>query len=45
MINHMCFPDPLPVMGVRKGRFNQDAPVMLHFELDGDGWHFDKLIH
>lgn len=44
-INHQCFMDPLPLMGVRKGKFNQDASPMLHFTLEGDGWHFDKLVH
>jgi hypothetical protein len=44
-INHLCFPDPLPIMGVRKGKFNQDALVTLHFSLDNEGWHFDNLIH
>lgn len=44
-INHPCFTDPLPVMGVKKGKFNQDASPMLHFALENDGWHFDKVIH
>lgn len=44
-INHACFTDPLPLMGVRKGKFSQDAPVVLHYSLENDGWHFDKLTH
>ncbi len=44
-INHACFPDPLPLMGVRKGKFSQDALITLHYTLENDGWHFDKLIH
>jgi hypothetical protein len=44
-INHPCFMDPLPLMGVRKGRFSQDAPTLLHFTLENDGWHFDRLVH
>ena len=44
-IDHQCFNEPLPVMGVRKGRFNQDVPPTLAYTLDGKGWHFDKLIH
>ncbi len=45
IIPHMCFPDPLPVMGVRKGRFTQDANPILQFNLLADGWHFTKLVH
>ncbi len=44
-INHPCFMDPLPVMGVKKGKFNQDAMPFLHFTLENDGWHFDKVVH
>jgi hypothetical protein len=45
IIPHMCFPDALPVLGVRKGRFNQDAPPVMQFRLMQDGWHFTKLVH
>jgi hypothetical protein len=44
-IPHMCFSDPLPVLGVRKGAFTQDALPVLQFRLLQDGWHFTKLIH
>lgn len=45
IIPQTCFTDPLPVMGVRKGRFNQDVNPIIHFKLLDDGWHFDKLVH
>jgi hypothetical protein len=45
IIPHMCFPDPLPILGVRKGRFSQDALPVLEFRLLNDGWHFSKLVH
>lgn len=45
IIPQSCFSDPLPLMGVRKGKFAQDAPMTIHFKLLDDGWHFDKLIH
>lgn len=45
VIPQTCFSDPLPVMGVRKGRFSQDALPVMQFRLLQDGWHFTKLIH
>jgi hypothetical protein len=43
-IDNACFPNPLPIMGLRKGQFSQDYnPVML-FRLDG-GWQLDRLVH
>jgi hypothetical protein len=40
-----CFSDLLPVLGVRKGRFSQEAFPVIQFHLDNDGWHFVKLVH
>lgn len=45
VVNHSCFADPLPLMGVKKGKFNQDALPLMRFTQEADGWHFDKLIH
>ena len=45
IINHSCFSDSLPVLGVRKGKFTQDAPPVMEFRLDDKGWHFVKLVH
>jgi hypothetical protein len=45
IIQHACFPQPLPVMGVKHGRFSQDVLPTMHFKLDVDGWRFDGLIH
>lgn len=45
IIPHMCFSDPLPILGVRKGRFSQDANPVMEFHLLDDGWHFTKLVH
>jgi hypothetical protein len=44
-INHPCFAEPLPMMGVKKGKFNEDSLPVLHYTLENDGWRFDKLIH
>jgi hypothetical protein len=45
IIPHMCFADPLPVLGVRKGHFTSDVPPVMQFRLLQDGWHFTKLVH
>jgi len=45
-IDNVCFPQPLPLMGVRHGNFNADAPVVFHFHFDdATGWHADKIVH
>ncbi len=33
IIPHMCFSDPLPVLGVRKGTFSQDINPVLQFKI------------
>jgi hypothetical protein len=43
-IDHACFPNPLPIMGLRKGQFSQDYNPVLLFRLDG-GWQMDRFIH
>ena len=44
-IQHTCFPNPLPIMGVKKGNFQPDIPVSFLFRLREDGWHAEKLLH
>lgn len=44
-ISNPCFPDPLPVLGVRKGKFSEDAQPIMRYELLKDGWHYVKLVH
>ena len=44
-IPHACFPNPLPLMGVKRGNFREDTPPSFLFRLSGDGWHFEKLMH
>jgi len=44
-IPHACFPNPLPLMGVKRGNFREDTPPSFLFRLTGDGWHFEKLMH
>jgi hypothetical protein len=45
IIPNTCFSDPLPILGVRKGRFSQDVNPVMDFRLLNDGWHFNKLVH
>lgn len=39
-----CFPNPLPMMGVRKGNFTQDYNPVLLFRYD-NGWTLDRIMH
>jgi hypothetical protein len=45
VISHPCFPQPLPMLGVRKGRLSEDTPVTMEFDRVGSDWHFEKIIH
>lgn len=45
VITHACFAQPLPLMGVRYGRFSQDAPPVFQFKLNGELWVFDQIRH
>ncbi len=45
VIAHECFAGPLPVMGVRQGKFALDAPVVFRFRGGGTEWSLDKLVH
>src|ERR1051326_3501381 len=33
-VNNPCFPNPLPIMGVRKSQFTQDFPPLMLFRVD-----------
>ena len=44
-IAHECFATPLPLMGVRKGKFTPEAPVVFRFQGSGKEWSLDKLMH
>jgi hypothetical protein len=43
-IDHSCFPDPLPIMGLRKGQFTEDYLPVLQFRYDGR-WQLEKFVH
>ena len=40
-----CFPNALPIMGVKHGDFREDTPVSFLFRKSDDGWHLEKLVH
>jgi hypothetical protein len=44
-LQHACFPNPLPIMGVKKGVFREDTPVSFLFRKTDEGWRLDKLVH
>jgi hypothetical protein len=45
-IDNPCFPNSLPLMGVRHGNFSADSPVVFHMHFDESvGWRVDKLVH
>ena len=44
-IPHPCFTTPLPLMGIKKGKFTPDFPPMLKFENTEEGWWPTELVH
>ena len=44
-IQQPCFPNPLPVMGVKHGSFRHDTPASYSLRLDKEGWKVDKIVH
>jgi len=44
IIQHACFPAPLPIMGVRHGKFTQDYPPVFFYRLN-NGWQFERVVH
>ena len=45
VIANECFTTPLPLMGVRKGKFSPEAPVVFRFQGAGKEWSLDRLMH
>ena len=44
-LQHACFPNALPILGVKHGDFREDTPVSFLFRRGDDGWHLEKLVH
>jgi hypothetical protein len=45
VVVHECFAGPLPLMGIHKGKFSPDYPVVFRFQGSGKEWSMDKLLH
>ena len=45
VINQECFTSPLPVLGIRRGKFTPDAAVVFRFKGSGKEYSLDKLMH
>jgi hypothetical protein len=45
VIAHECFTTPLPLMGIRRGKFTPDAAVVFRFRGSDKEFTFDKLMH
>jgi len=44
VMQHTCFPNPLPLMGVKKGQFTQDYSPILEFRYN-NGWTIERVVH
>jgi hypothetical protein len=44
-IPHSCFESSLPIMGVKRGNFQQDTSAAFLFRLYEDGWRLERLVH
>ena len=44
-IQHDCFPTPLPLMGVRQGKFTQDTDPVFQFRVSNNVWNLERVVH
>jgi hypothetical protein len=44
-IDNACFPNPLPLMAVNRGKFQEDSLVTFQFASSDAGWRLEKLVH
>jgi hypothetical protein len=44
-IQHSCFPNAVPVMGVKHGDFREGTPVSFLFSKSDEGWRVEKVVH
>ncbi len=45
VIQHACFPKPLPLMGVKKGKFSQEVNPVFQFRKKGVDYFPLQLVH
>lgn len=44
-IQHACFQNPLPLMGVKHGNFQYDTPASFLLRQNKDDWKVEKVVH
>ena len=44
VIDHECFDKPLPLLGIDRGDFSEDADPRFHLQ-QRNGWTMDQLLH
>lgn len=44
-LDNSCFPNALPILGVKHGDFREDTPTSFLFQQNDDGWHLEKIVH
>ena len=44
-LDQSCFPNDLPILGVKHGDFREDTPISFLFAKNEDGWHLEKVVH
>ncbi len=44
-VAHSCFARPLPLMGVRNGKFHQDISPTVELRVEGETWKFERVLH
>ena len=44
-IPHSCFTAPLPIMGIRQGKFSASVAPTMIYENSDDGWQPTHLVH
>ncbi len=46
LVSHSCFPQPLPLMGVRKGKFTHEINPILRLRMQSNNsWVVDRVMH
>jgi hypothetical protein len=45
VVNHPCFPAPLPIMAIKRSKYVQGLPPMIEFDYTDQGWRLAKIIH
>lgn len=44
-VSHGCFGRPLPLMGVRNGKFLLEVNPTVELRVEGETWKFERVVH